>query len=107
MAEMKLALDDEVKFEDVYRGHIAREKVYEQYEEEYNFRMQQQFENLVSGLAPRLYDEDVSKLCRESKGAGEWLAVRHSFVCWRDDDFSPRKLWLQGIPGAGRFARGY
>jgi hypothetical protein len=92
---MKLALDDEVKFEDVYRAHVAREGACDEYEREYGLHEEPQFQNLMAGLVPRLYDEEISKLCRYSRGAGEWLADGDSFIQWRDSDDGIRKLWFR------------
>jgi hypothetical protein len=100
--QLSESLESEVKFEDIFRAHIAREAAYDKYLKDHDIQDQLRFEACHTSMAPRLYDEDLEKLCRQAEDRHCWLLNEPAYNSWNEAiSQDTRGLWLQGIPGAG------
>lgn len=102
--EHKLLLDDSITLAHVVEAHAARQRAFEEFERQYEFRQRQDLEAVKSSLGPVLYDRDLQRLkARRVVQSGDWLLGQEEYNHWRDpSDKASRLLWLQGIPGAGK-----
>jgi hypothetical protein len=97
-------MNDEATLAHLVQAQADRERALEEYEHQFEFRQLQEFDMVRSSLNARLYDQDLESLkARASCGSGNWLEDHVTYRTWMDvQSKSPRLLWLQGIPGAGK-----
>jgi hypothetical protein len=105
MQRHTLLLRREVRLEHIQEAHSAQQQALEHYEKtEKSFR-RQEYQSIRTNIAPRAYEDRLNTFqARLCQGTGRWLLRDETFVKWLDmTDQSLKVLWLQGIPGAGRF----
>lgn len=100
-------LGENITFESIKREHEARLRSFAEYQEAETFRANQKFHALETALCPRMYKDKLEWLSsRTCPGTASWLAREKAFCEWTDvASSSTTLLWLQGIPGAGKFCR--
>ena len=98
-------MNAEVSLVNIIDAQADRIKALEQHERTQEFQQRQDFEAIESYVSPRMFDEERDKRRITScPGTGQWLQREESFRKWLNPaDDSTRLLWLQGIPGAGKF----
>lgn len=100
----KVLMDDSITLAHVVEAHAARQRAFDEFERQHEFRQRQDFEAVKSSLNPVLYDRDLQRLkTRRVVRSGDWLLDHEEHKSWIDpSDKTTRLLWLQGIPGAGK-----
>lgn len=100
----KLLMDDSITLANVVEAHAVRQRAFEEFEMQHEFRKRQDLEAVKSSLSPVLYDRDLQRLkARRIIQSGHWLLDQEEYNHWIDtSDEASRLLWLQGIPGAGK-----
>ncbi|MCJ1385990.1 hypothetical protein MMC17_009115 [Xylographa soralifera] len=94
----------EVTVADISEAFAARSLALKEYENNRNFREQQEFDSMKASLAPRLYDIDLEQILESrSRNTWKWILDESMVQEWSslDKDRAPI-LWLSGIPGAGK-----
>ena len=96
---------NEVNLEHITEAHDARNAALDHYERTREFQERQDFEAVDTYIRPRLYDDELDRLRRTyCKDTGRWLQKEKTIYGWLDPaDAATRLVWLQGIPGAGRY----
>ncbi|CAI4215913.1 unnamed protein product [Parascedosporium putredinis] len=92
-------------FQHIRDSEEARVKMLKEFREAETSRVNQAFVALEASISPRMYDDRLAWLTpRFCPGTSKWLERDAVFLEWvdRSTDMSPRVLWLQGIPGAGK-----
>ena len=100
-----LLMFNEVNLEHITNAHNARIAALDHYERTREFQERQDFEAVDTYIHPRLYDDELDRLRRTyCKDTGRWLQKEKTLYGWLDPaDAATRLVWLQGIPGAGRY----
>ncbi len=100
-----LMMSSEITLADIRSAHEARLAAYEYYEESRESRERQAFDLIRNFISPRLYDEELDHLRLSiCEATGYWLAKHLIIRKWLDiNDTSARVVWMQGIPGSGRY----
>jgi hypothetical protein len=100
-----LLMFNEVNLEHITKAHDARNVALDHYERTREFQERQDFEAVDTYIRPRLYDNELDRLRRTyCKDTGRWLQREKTLSGWLDPaDAATRLVWLQGIPGAGRY----
>ena len=98
-------LGENITLESIKREHDARLRAFAEYKEAETSRANQKFHALQTALCPPMYDGKLEWLSsRTYPGTMSWLAREKEFTGWTDlSSNSTTLLWLQGIPGAGKF----
>ncbi len=96
---------NEVRREHIREEHEARARALEHFERTERAAVRQEYVSIRADISPVFYNETLSlkegHLC---EGTGKWLMRDPTFCKWLDPaDTSTRNLWLQGIPGAGKW----
>lgn len=97
---------NEVQLEHIQREHEARLRQLEHFEMTEKANVRGEYERIKTGISPKSFDGTFYRLSGQTyEGTGKWLLEDAAFARWIDiSDSSSRVLWLQGIPGAGRFS---
>jgi hypothetical protein len=100
-----LLMFNEVSLEHITKAHDARDAALDHYERTRDFQERQDFEAVDTYIRPRLYDDEQDRLRRTyCKDTGRWLQREKTLYNWLDPtDAATRLVWLQGIPGAGKY----
>jgi hypothetical protein len=98
-------MSTEVDISHIREAHQARAESLEHYAKTHEFQERQDFESVESYLSPKDYGPAFYTLKRElCDGTGKWIESDDTFSKWMNSaDQSVKLLWLQGIPGAGKF----
>lgn len=98
-------LGENITFESIKREHEARLRAFAEYQEAETSRANQKFHALQTALCPPKYDDKLEWLSsRTCPGTASWLEREEAFTKWTDVSSNlTALLWLQGIPGAGKF----
>jgi hypothetical protein len=98
-------MNEEVTLENITEEVLARQRDYERYEQQQEFEDLQNFRALLSELSPPLYDKELDTITHDRvSGSGQWLEENVDFKKWVNPrNMSRRCLWLEGIPGSGKF----
>lgn len=99
----RILMDGSITLAHIIEAHAARQRAFEEFDRQHDFRQRQDLEAAKYSLSPVLYDRDLQRLkaCRVVR-SGEWLLDQEQYINWIDpSDKKSRLLWLQGIPGAG------
>ncbi|KAG9499240.1 hypothetical protein J7337_010059 [Fusarium musae] len=101
----RLLFCNEITLNDILEAHTARKKALEHYAETREFQERQDFHSMETYIRPPSYDEDLDRIRNSRcKGTGSWLVQDQQFVSWAEGkEKSHQVLWLQGIPGAGKY----
>ncbi|KAL2680380.1 hypothetical protein Neosp_007978 [[Neocosmospora] mangrovei] len=104
MTQHRNLMSEEATLEHLMEAQKARKRALEEYERQFEFQQRQEFDLVRNSLNARLYDQDLERLkSHAGHGSGIWLEGHPAYQKWIDvQDNSPRLLWLQGIPGAGK-----
>ena len=96
---------NEVNLEHITNAHNARIAALDHYERIREFQERQDFEAGDTYIRPKMYDDELDRLRRTyCKDTGRWLQKEKTIYGWLDPaDAATRLVWLQGIPGAGRY----
>jgi hypothetical protein len=105
ICQHKSLMNEEVTLENITEDVLARQRDYERYEQQQEFEDLQNFRALLSELSPSLYDQELNTItCDQAPGSGLWLEENADFKKWvNPNNLSRRCLWLEGIPGSGKF----
>jgi len=97
-------LGQNITFEHIRREEEARDRLFKEFQDAEDHRARQKFEALRIAISPPEYSERLAWLeGRICPGTSNWLENDDDFRNWLDQsDQTPRLLWLQGIPGAGK-----
>lgn len=96
-------LSDETSFEFMRQAYSQAEIALEDFDELKSKENRQVFETLELEFRHQIYEERLHGLSsRACNGTGEWLLRDETFRKWRAfTEQAPKRLWLEGIPGAG------
>lgn len=94
-----------VRREHIIKEHDARRQALEHFEKMETNAVRQEYNAIQTYISPVSYDDTLNRVeGRVCDGTGKWLMKDGVFHKWVDaTDVSTRRLWLQGIPGAGEF----
>lgn len=89
----------------IVEEHEFRAKSLAHFKHETDFQELQKFQTLKTRVSPQIHDDRLDWLLnRSSKASTLWLVTDNTFQRWLDiSNSAMRLLWLQGIPGAGKF----
>jgi predicted NACHT family NTPase len=95
---------NEVRREDIRAEHEARLRALEHFEKMEKTAIHQEYNAIHTHISPTSYDDTLNRIeSRLCDGTGKWLVKDSAFRKWLDPaDGSTRRIWLQGIPGAGK-----
>jgi hypothetical protein len=98
-------LREEVTIANIMDAHEARSQAMKRYQRDEEFQERQDLETVRQMLRPKLYDHDLDIFRRtRCQHSGEWLRANDHFQEWVDaNNRSSGILWLEGIPGAGKY----
>jgi hypothetical protein len=110
LAKHRHLIETQASLSEIESARKAREIQRDHYEAELgheDMRRRREVNNWLR--APRMEDEqhEFDKLRAKYPGTGEWLLEHPVFKDWFDPQFAviPPLLWLNGIPGAGKFRK--
>jgi hypothetical protein len=100
-----MLMKDEITLQRIREEHDARQLALNHYDDEARFHLRRDFDSNQAKISPRMYYDKLNRL-REAtcQGTGEWLMEDATFISWVDmANNSTKIVWLQGIPGSGKF----
>ena len=94
----------EVQREHIREEHAARLRALQHFEKREKEDTRSSFHAMKADVSPMFYDDVLNRLeGRLCIGTGKWLTTDATFRKWIDTaQVSTRRLWCQGIPGAGQ-----
>ncbi|KAJ0114753.1 hypothetical protein J7T55_004494 [Diaporthe amygdali] len=100
----RILMDGSITLAHVLEAHVARQRAFEEFERQHDFRQRQDLEAVKFSLSPALYDRDLQHLkSHRVVRSGDWLLDQEEYTLWTNPSHkTSRLLWLQGIPGAGK-----
>lgn len=101
-----MLMNVEVTLASVSEASIARRLALEEYEKAHKYQQRQEFDTMMNTINPHLYDQELEHFSRNCTAqAGNWLSTQNQYLSWMDVRNEDAKLlWIEGIPGAGRFS---
>jgi len=96
---------NEVRLEHVQAEHDARLRALAHFESTEKSLQRQDYQRIKTDISPRTYEERIDWFsARRCHGTEKWLKKDPTFARWLNiTDTSLKVLWLQGIPGSGKF----
>ena len=100
-----LLMRNEVRLEHIREEYDARLRALEHFEKTERSHLRQEYNTIKEVISPRTYEDELNRIRgRICEGTGKWLLRDTTFIKWIKGSEKPTKpIWLQGIPGAGRY----